>query len=256
MKNEDGEPGVWTGGGDFRSIPYLYQSCQGGPLNQYYLIKTDGIFQSDEEAAAYVDKNGNRIQPNAKAGDLKFVDYNEDGVIDNLDRQYLGNATPDWTYALTLGATWKNLSVSMMFQGVQGAQAAYVGKEAFLNDADGNFNRSTEILNAWSPTNTGSDIPRLSRLDPNGNFSTPSDYYLENTSYLRMKNLTINYNLTSLVQKWDYLKGRNSQLNVYFSADNLFTITNYSGMDPEVDGYDALKYPVSRIYTFGINLTY
>lgn len=256
VKNEDGEPGVWTGGGDFRSIPYLYQSCQGGPLNQYYLIKTDGIFQSDEEAAAYVDKNGNRIQPNAKAGDLKFVDYNEDGVIDNLDRQYLGNATPDWTYALTLGATWKNLSVSMMFQGVQGAQAAYVGKEAFLNDADGNFNRSTEILNAWSPTNTGSDIPRLSRLDPNGNFSTPSDYYLENTSYLRMKNLTINYNLTSLVQKWDYLKGRNSQLNVYFSADNLFTITNYSGMDPEVDGYDALKYPVSRIYTFGINLTY
>ncbi len=263
VKNEDGEPGVWTGGGEFRSIPYLYQSCQGGPLNQYYLIKTDGIFQSQEEIDAYNKAHGRFVtekgedgkehevwkgaQSQARPGDLRFVDYNGDGVIDNEDRQYLGNATPDWTYALTLGATWKNLSVSMMFQGVQGAQAAYVGKEAFLNDADGNFNRSTDILDAWSETNRGSNIPRLTRLDKNGNFSTPSDWYLEDTSYLRMKNLTVNYNLTSLLQKWDYLKGRNSQLNVYFSADNLFTITNYSGMDPEVAGYDALKYPVSLI---------
>lgn len=257
VTDPDGNPGVWTGDGKFRSIlPYLYQTAQGEPLGSFYLIKTDGIFQSDEEAAAYVDEKGNRIQPNAVAGDLKFVDFNGDGKIDDKDRQYLGNATPKTTYAFTLGATWKDLTVSMMFQGVGGAQAAYVAKSVLLSDVEGNFNRSAEILNAWSETNRGSDIPRLSKSDPNGNFSTPSDYYLEDASYLRMKNLTINYNLTRLVQKCNYLKGRSSQLNVYFSADNLFTITKYSGVDPECGGWDAMKYPVSRAFTFGLNLTY
>lgn len=255
--NEDGEAGVWTGGGGFRSVlDYIYQTEQGGPIGQFYMIKTDGIFQSDEEAANYVDKNGKRIQPNAQAGDLKFVDFNEDGVINNLDRQYLGNADPKTTYAFTFGATWKNLTVSAMFQGVGGAKAAYVGKSVLLSDVEGNFNRSAEILNAWSPTNTGSDIPRLSRNDPNGNFTTPSDWYLEDASYLRMKNLMVNYNLTSLIQKCSHLLDRHSQLNVYFSADNLFTITKYSGVDPECGGWDAMKYPISRVFTLGINLTY
>ena len=256
VTNADGTPGVWTGGGNFRAIPYIYQTAQGEPLGSFYMIKTDGIFQSDAEAAAYVDKNGNRIQPNAKAGDLKFVDFNEDGKIDDGDRQYLGNATPKTTYAFTLGGSYKNLSVTAMFQGVGGAQAAYVGKYLILNDVEGNFNRSSEILNAWSETNKGSNIPRLAKNDPNGNWSTPSDFYLEDASYLRLKTLTLNYNLTSLCQKWAYLKGRNSQLNLYFSADNLFTITKYSGADPECGGWDALKYPVSRAFTLGINLTY
>lgn len=257
VKNADGEPGVWTGGGAFRSIiPYVYQTAQGEPIGSFYLIKTDGLFQSDAEAQAYVGPNGTPIQPNAKAGDIKFVDSNKDGKIDDNDRQYMGNSMPKRTYAFTLGATWKNLSVSALFQGVDGAQAFYAGKAVILNDNDGNFNRSSEILNAWSETNRGSNIPRLSRTDNNGNFTTPSDWYLEDASYLRMKNLTVRYDLTSLVQKWAHLKGRNSQLSVYFSAENLFTITNYSGVDPECGGYDALKYPVSRTYSFGINLTY
>ncbi len=257
VKNSDGTPGVWTGGGAFRSIlPYMYQTAQGEPIGSYYLIKTDGIFQSDAEAAAYVDKEGNRIQPNAKAGDLKFVDFNNDGKIDDKDRQYMGNATPETTYSFSFGATWKNLSVSAMFQGVGGAQALYVGKSAILSDVDGNFNRSKEILNAWSETNKGSSIPRLSRTDNNGNFTTPSDYYLEDASYLRLKNVTVNYDLTSLIRKWDYLRSRSSSLNLYFSAENLFTITKYSGVDPECGGWDALKYPVSRTFSVGINLTY
>ena len=116
VKNQDGTPGVWTGGGGFRSVlPYMYQTAEGQPLGSYYLIKTAGIFQSDEEAAAYVDKDGNRIQPNAKAGDLKFVDHNGDGRIDDNDRQYMGNATPDLTYAFNLGFTWKELTFSTMF---------------------------------------------------------------------------------------------------------------------------------------------
>lgn len=257
IRNEDGEPGVWTGGGQFRSIiPYIYQTAQGQPLGSFYLIKNDGIFQSDAEAAAYVNQNGEPIQPNAKAGDLKFVDYNGDGKIDDGDRQYMGNSMPKTTFALSAGFSWKNLSFSAMFQGVGGAQAFYAGKSVILNDNDGNFNRSKEILNAWSETNRGSNIPRLSRTDNNGNFTTPSDWYLEDASYLRLKNVTVNYDLTSLVQKWMHLKDRGSKVALFFSAENLFTITNYSGVDPECGGWDALKYPVSRAYSFGINLTY
>ncbi len=86
VKNADGTPGVWTDDTSFRNLPYLYQTAQGQPLNSYFLIKTDGIFQSDAEAATYVDKDGKRIQPNAVAGDLKFVDYNNDGTINTADR--------------------------------------------------------------------------------------------------------------------------------------------------------------------------
>lgn len=257
VKNADGTPGVWVGEGEFRStLPYMYQTAEGQPLNSYYLIKTDGIFQSDAEAAAYVDKNGNRIQPDAVAGDLKFVDYNGDGKIDDGDRQYCGSATPKTTFSLSGGFTYKKLSVSAMLQGVGGAQSLYVAKCMLLSDVEGNFNRSKEILNAWSETNTSSDIPRLSKNDPNGNFTTPSDWYLEDASYLRLKNLTVSYDLSDYLRKWSHMKERNSSLMVYLSGENLFTITDYSGMDPETGGYDALKYPVSRVFSFGLKLTY
>lgn len=256
VKNADGTPGVWTGEGEFRNIPYVYQTAEGEPLNSFYLIKTDGIFQSDEEAAAYVDKNGNRIQPSAVAGDLKFVDYNGDGKINDADRQYCGSATPKTTFSLSGGITYKKLSVSAMFQGVGGAQSMYVGKSMLLGDVEGNFNRSSEILNAWTPENPSSTIPRLSKTDPNGNFSTASDWFLEDASYLRLKNLTVSYDLSDYLRKWSHMKERNSSLMVYVSGENLFTITDYSGMDPETGGYDALKYPVSRVFSFGLKLTY
>lgn len=256
VKNEDGTPGVWTNTKSFRGLPYFYRTAEGEPVNSFYLVKTDGIFQSDEEAAAYVDSEGNRIQPYAQAGDLKFVDYDGDGDIDDDDRQYCGNADPKTTFAFSFGLTWKKLSFSAMFQGVGGAQAAYVAKYMLLSDVEGNFNRSSEILNAWSSTNTGSDIPRLSKNDPNGNFSTASDWYLENASYLRLKNVTITYDLTDLVRKWSHLRDRNGSLSVYFSGENLVTWTPYSGMDPEVGGWDAAKYPVSRVFSIGVKLTY
>lgn len=257
VKNADGSPGVWTDSDSkFRNIPYTRQTAEGEPLNSYYLIKTDGVFQSDTEAAAYVDKNGKRIQPNAVAGDLKFIDYNNDGKIDDKDRQYCGSATPKTTYSFSFGATYKKFSFSAMFQGVGGAQAFYAAKSVILSDADGNFNRVKDILNAWSPTNTSSNIPRLSMNDPNSNFSTASDWYLESASYLRLKNLTLSYDLTDVLQKWSHLRERNSRMSVYFSGENLFTITDYSGMDPECGGWDAMKYPVSRVFSFGVKLTY
>lgn len=256
VRNADGTPGVWTNDKSFRSIPYMYRTAEGEPLNSFYLIETDGIFQSDDEAAAYVDKDGNRIQPNAKAGDLKFVDANGDGRITDEDRRYMGSAMPKTTFALTLGFSWRKLSFSAMLQGVGGAKAAYVGKYMLLNDADGNFNRSSEILDAWSPTNRDSDIPRLSKNDLNGNFSTASDWYLEDASYLRLKNVTLSYDLTDVVRRWGHLGRRNSSLTVFLSAENLVTLTRYSGMDPECGGWDALKYPVSRVFSLGVKLTY
>ena len=255
VKNQDGTPGVWTGEGGFRNIPYIYQTAQGQPLNSFYLIKTDGIFQSDAEAAAYV-KDGQRIQPNAVAGDLKFVDFNNDGKIDTNDRQYMGNATPETTFALSGGFTYKKLSVSAMLQGVGGAQAFYAGKYMALSDMEGSFNRSKEILNAWSPTNTDSNIPRLSKNDPNSNFSTASDWYLEDASYLRLKNFTVSYDLTDVLRKCAHLNERKSNMSVYFSGENLFTLTDYSGMDPECGGWDAMRYPVSRVFSVGVKLTY
>lgn len=256
VKNEDGTPGVWTDDKSFRSVKDIYQTTEGEPLNSFHLIQTAGIFQSDEEAAAYVDKNGKRIQPDAKKGDLKFVDYDGDGTIGFGDRQYMGSATPKTTFAWTLGFTRKKLSFSAMFQGVGGAQAMNVSKYMLLSDVEGNFNRSREILNAWSPDNRGSNIPILSKNDNNGNFSTASDWYLEDASYLRLKNVTLSYDLSDVFCKWSHLNDRNSRLSVFLSGENLATITRYSGMDPECGGWDALKYPVSRVFSLGVKLTY
>lgn len=256
VKNSDGTPGVWTGGGEFRNLPYMYQTTQGQPLNSYYLVKNAGIFQTDAEAAAYVDKKGKRIQPNAVAGDLKFVDYNGDGTIDDKDRQYCGSAAPKTTFALTFGFTYNKLSASAMLQGVGGAQALYMAKYTMYSDVEGNYNRSNKILNAWSSTNTSSNIPRLSKSDANGNFSTPSNWYLEAASYLRIKNLTLSYDLTDLLHKWDYLYRRNSSLSIYVSGENLYTFTKYPGMDPECGGYDTMTYPVSRVLSVGVKMTY
>ena len=256
VKNEDGTPGVWTDDKSFRSVKDIYQTTEGEPLNSFHLIQTAGIFQSDEEAAAYVDQNGKRIQPDAKKGDLKFVDYDGDGTIGFGDRQYMGSATPKTTFAWTLGFTWKKLSFSAMFQGVGGAQAMNVSKYMLLSDVEGNFNRSREILNAWSPDNRGSNIPILSKNDNNGNFSTASDWYLEDASYLRLKNVTLSYDLSDVFCKWSHLNDRNSRLSVFLSGENLATITRYSGMDPECGGWDALKYPVSRVFSLGVKLTY
>ena len=253
--DDQGNAGKWTGGGGFRMIDWIYQSEAGQPLNSFYVIKTDGIFQSDAEAAAYV-KDGKRIQPAAQAGDLKFVDFNNDGKIDTNDRQYVGSAMPKYTFAFSGGFNWKGFSVDMMLQGVAGNKIAYVGKSMTLCDTEGNFNRDREIMNAWSPSNTGSKIPRLSKNDPNTNFSLASDYFIEDGSYLRLKNLTIGYDLTNALRKVSHFADRSSTCSVYLSGENLFTLTKYTGMDPECGGYDTIKYPVSRVFAVGVKLNY
>ena len=153
----DGNPGsVWTHSDSWRSgLIKPYQSTVGQPYYSYWLIKSAGIFQSDAAAANYVDASGNRIQPSAKAGDLKFVDKNGDGVIDDNDRTYMGNAFPKLTYAFNLSANYKNFELSMFFQGVGGAKLFNAFKESTLNASEQGYNRWNKILDAWSATNTG-----------------------------------------------------------------------------------------------------
>ena len=253
--DEDGNEAPWSGGGDWRMVPWLYQTEKGQPVNSFFVIKTDGIFQSEEDVYEH-NKDGKLIQPSAQPGDLRFVDYNNDGKIDNSDRQYSGSTMPSHTFALTTGFNWKNFNFSMMFQGVAGNKIAYVAKQMILSDVEGNFNRSVDILDAWSPTNSHSNIPRLSKNDPNGNFTTASDYYLEDGSYIRLKNLTVGYDLTNLMRRIPHFAQRNSTCSVYFSGENVLTFTKYSGMDPEVGGRDTMTYPVSRIFALGLKLNY
>ncbi|MDR2466392.1 MAG: TonB-dependent receptor [Prevotellaceae bacterium] len=247
---------VWIEDDNFRETLRPFRTREGDPLYTYWLVETDGLFRSDAEAAAYVDKQGNRIQPNAKAGDLKFVDRNGDGKINDDDRVHKGSYMPDLTYAFTGGVSWKNLSFSVMLQGISGAKAFNAWKFIALNESQGNFNRWNRILDAYPTTN---DIPRLSATDANNNFTTNSDWYLEDASYLRIKNVNIAYSLDELIRKASpALRERKSSLSVNLSIDNLYTFTRYSGMDPEVGGkgLDGGRYPVPRIFSFGIKLTY
>jgi len=222
------------------------QSTIGQPLFSFYLIETDGIFQSDAEATAYT------AQPNAVAGDLKFKDNNNDGVISDLDSRYKGSAFPDFTYALNGNFNYKNFDLSLFFQGVTGSKAYNGFKLTTVYPAQSSVayaNLSADAIDTWHPGNTGSSNFRLSRTDPNDNIRK-SDFWLEDTSYLRLKNITIGYTF-SKIKSID-------RLRIYTTGQNVFTITDYSGLDPEVAnrGIDGGQYPVSRVFTLGLNLSF
>lgn len=190
------------------------------------------------------------IQPNAKAGDIKFIDKNHDGKITDSDKVYMGSAAPKFTYGFTVNLRWKRFDLSMFLQGVGGVKLFHAFKESTLNGSEQGYNRWDKILSAWSPTNTHSNIPIISASDPNNNFGTASDWYLENGDYLRVKSLVIGYNFPQIFQ--------HCNLRVYVSGDNLLTFTRYSGMDPEVGGIglDGGQFPVSRVYAAGVKLTF
>lgn len=145
----------------------------------------------------------------------------------------------------------------MMLQGVAMAQVYYPAQTMINCDTEGNFSRSQDIKNAWGwLKTTDATVPRLSRSDPNGNFTRPSTYFLEDGSYLRLKSLTISYDLTNIARKWTHLNERSSTITAYATGENLLTLTRYSGMDPECGGYDTLVYPVPRTFTFGVKIAY
>ncbi|MDN3547303.1 SusC/RagA family TonB-linked outer membrane protein [Mucilaginibacter aquaedulcis] len=228
----------------------------GQPLYSYYSIKTNGLFQSQAEVDSYKGPNGTLIQPNAKPGDIRFVDANGDGKIDDNDRQFLGSAYPKFTYGLSLNASYKGFDLNIFLQGVQGNKLYNALKYTSLN-AGGlgqNYNLLKDVLNAWTPQHTNTTIPRVTASDNNGNFGTNSDFYIENGSYLRFKNVTLGYTFSPTL----LTRAGISSLRIYATSNNLFTITKYKGFDPEVGfdnyGIDVGRYPQSRSFIFGINL--
>lgn len=252
---QTGKKPVWIEDDEFRGLN-PFRTRENDPLYSFWVYKTDGLFQSDAEAEAYVNKDGKRMQAKAKAGDIKFVDTNGDGVINDDDREYVGSYTPKITYALTAGLTWKNLSASIMLQGVGGLKAFNAMKYVTLNESMVNFNRSADILKAWPNSN---EVPRLTSSDDNGNFSNISDFYIEDASYMRIKNITVSYNFDKIFRSISpRLDERKSSLLVSASVDNIHTFTNYSGTNPEVGGkgLDGGKYPVPRVFSVGVKLTY
>lgn len=251
----NGDKPVWTDGGSFGSLS-PYRTEEGQPLYSFFLIPTDGVFMSQSEVDSYTNEKGEKIQPAAQVGDLRFVDTNKDGVINSEDRVYMGNAMPKVTYSLSGGLSWNNFTFNIMLQGVGGVKIFNAYKSIVLNESNGNYNRSRDILKALNGPNK--DVPRISSTDANGNFTTNSDYFLEKGDYLRIKNVSLGYSFTNLFQKCAYLRDRKSALDLTFSIDNLATFTSYSGIDPEVggNGLDGGQYPVARTYSVALKMKF
>lgn len=237
-----------------RSLPLANIYQVGSPVGAFYGYATDGLFQSTAEAKAYVNKSGVVYQPNAVAGDMKFKDVNGDGVINNNDRVVLGNPFPKTTFSLNTNFRYKGFDMNIFLSGAAGNSVFNAVKYTGLNGSFPGYNLLAESKDAWSPQNTDTKIPVLSATDNNNNFGRISDFYIEKADYLRLKNVAIGYTV-----KDSWLNGK-ANLRFFISAQNLFTITKYSGMDPEVGlnnfGLDLGKYPLSRIYMTGVNATF
>lgn len=239
-----------------RTVLYPVRFQVGYPVYSYFGHRVSGIFQSAEEIKAYTNSEGAMLQPNAKPGDFKFINTNGDEAINDKDKVYLGDPYPDFTYSLTGNLYFKNFDFSMFLQAVGGVQAVNGLKLSGYNAALQGYNMMEAIKDAWSPTNTDGEIPIVSLKDNNKNFSTFSDFYVEDADYLRIKNVVIGYTLPGDLTK----KINIAKLRIYGSVDNLATFTKYSGFDPEVGvdrkGIDIGRYPQSRTILLGINVSF
>ena len=216
----------------------------GYPLGSFYLYKMEGIFQSQEEIDASAFQSDD-----TRPGDVKFADLNGDHVINDDDRAHLGNPFPDFTLGLNLGVRYKNFDLSMLVQGVFGNDVYFLyGNFAYETQLRG-FNSYAEILDRWTPTHTDTDIPKVSVDDRNNNRRI-STRFLEDGSYVRVRNVTLGYTFNSLL-KTDKIK----DLRFYVSAQNLFTFTKYPGLDPEIQANtnDTQGYNVSSDLAVGID---
>ncbi len=235
--------------GSFQNTGYpIFRTAVGQAVNSFYGFKTLGVFHSQAEVDAYT-QNGRKIQPNARPGDLKFQDTNGNGSIGQEDRMFLGSQLPTWTYGLTLNANYKNFDLKVFGQGVWGNKL-YQGYRR-LDVANANY--SVDALNSWTPANPSSNMPRLTDVDPNKNYSNPSDYNLQSGAYFRIRTLQIGYTIPKTVVS----KLSLSNVRLYVSSNNLATITKYNGFDPEISsGIDRGIYPQSRSFLFGLNVNF
>lgn len=233
-------------GGDQRLIP-------GQPMGVYFGYVCDGIFQNDEQVANHASQTG------AAPGRLIYRDLDGNGVINEADRCIIGDPNPDLSMGINLAFKYKAFTLDMFFAGDFGFDIQNHMKRQLLSMSYSNLatNRGADILNAWTPTNTGSNIPAVSLTDDN-NESRFSTYYVENGSYMKMKYLKLSYSLPKhIIGK---IGARN--LDVYCQVENVFTITDYTGLDPELlpaeygARIDNGAYPRPRTFTLGLNLQF
>lgn len=242
-------------GGTVHGGTWTTKTIAGYPIAGFWLIPTDGYFNSEEEIQAY-SKDGKLIQPSAEPGDVRFKDVNGDGTINDDDRVYSGSPFPDFTYAFNGRISYKNFDFSFMIQGVVGNKIYNATRQELENVTYGSNYLST-VLDHWTETHHNAKTPRLVWNDPNRNARTESTRFLESGTYLRLRSLQLGYNLPA------NLLGFFKTSRVYVECDNLFTITPYSGYSPDVNasnvyqrGFDEFIYPNNRTYMLGINLTF
>lgn len=220
----------------------------GEALNSYYGFVMDGIYQNEQEIAEHLHGTTN---PSVKPGDIRFADLDGNGVIDDNDRQFLGSPIPKVTYGFTLGAEYKDFSLSLFFHGTGGAKR-FNDLKKILDYDTRPFNSTTNTLNGWHGEGTSNSIPRPSFSDNGG--SKISSIFVESTSFLRLKNLEFAYSFNRVLEKHRIPV---KDMRVFFTVENLFTVTPYSGLDPEtVDLIDYGTYPQSRNFIFGTSIKF
>jgi TonB-linked SusC/RagA family outer membrane protein len=239
----------------------ITNTAPGEAVQSFYGWKTEGIFQSAAEVAGHATQVAGAA--GTAPGDIKFRDMNKDGVIDSKDRVFLGSFIPKLTYSFNLGANYRNFDLGVFFQGVSGNKI-YNATRVITEGMIRFFNAGTQVLDAWTPTHTNTSIPRAILSDPNGNART-SDRFIENGSYLRMKNIMLGYTIPGASLE-KMTKGVVKNFRLYISAQNLLTITKYKGYDPEVgnrtpgsnltNGIDFAVYPQPKAFQVGLQASF
>ncbi|MBA0882448.1 SusC/RagA family TonB-linked outer membrane protein [Flavobacterium undicola] len=241
-----------TGDAGYPTIGQVTRTQVGQSYNSFYGFKTAGIFQNQAEINSYTNTSGGLIQPNARPGDFRWVDTDGNGSIDDADKQFLGSNIPKYTFGFTLNLDYKNFDFMVFTQGAAGNKIFQGLRRLDVGDA----NYQTIALSRWTGEGTSNDYPRLTNNDTNGNFGKMSDFYLEKGDYLRLKLVQLGYSLPSdMISKIGA-----SKLRMYLTAENLFTLTKYTGYDPEIGGgvfgIDKGVYPQARTFMLGVNLQF
>lgn len=226
----------------------------------YYGYVADGIFQNKTELNAHTSENGTLLQPNAKVGDIRFKDINNDGVLNGDDRTKIGSPWADFTTGLNINLSYANFDLLANFYASVGNDLVNQEVKTSLYSAHGySHNMANDAgTKTWHGEGTSNEYPVLSFTDYNENFSKFSSFFVENGSYLRLKNFQIGYTLPSLITQ----RANISRLRVYLSGQNLWTLTKFKGVDPEVGGdvmsfgFTGWNYPQYRTFLVGLNLTF
>ena len=214
----------------------VYRTAVGEPIGYFFGYETDGLYQEgDDDLGELTDQIAGPDFANQQPGDVRFVDQNDDGVIDASDRVRLGKTTPDFHYGFNLDLRWKGVDLGLFFQGEEGISRFNEFRQRALSlDAGSGRNQLAAVQDRWTPQNTDTDIPRAIYNDPNANLRENSDLFIEDASYLRLKNVQLGYRLPSSL-----VSGVLQQARIYVSATNLFTATPYSGLSPTARNYNA-----------------